>query len=79
MRRVRRVLDRLLPFVSHEGGLQDVDWEVHVIEGPEQNAFVIPGGKIFVFTGILPLVRDDDGLAAVLAHEISHVVAHHTA
>jgi predicted Zn-dependent protease len=76
---VKAVLERLLPFVQQAGGLEHVDWEVHVIESPEMNAFVIPGGKIFVFTGILPLCRDEDGLAAVLAHEISHVIAHHTA
>lgn len=35
-------------------------------------------GKVFVFTGILPICKDEDGLAAVLAHEISHVVAHHS-
>jgi len=36
-------------------------------------------GKVFVFTGILPLCQDEDGIAAVLGHEIAHVVAHHTA
>jgi Zn-dependent protease with chaperone function len=36
-------------------------------------------GKVFVFTGILPLCRDEDGIAGVLGHEIAHVVAHHTA
>ena len=41
------------------------------------NAFVLPGGKVFVFSGILPLVRNDSGLAAVLGHEIAHNVAGH--
>jgi Zn-dependent protease with chaperone function len=36
-------------------------------------------GKVFVFTGILPLCKDENGIAAVLGHEIAHVVAHHTA
>lgn len=36
-------------------------------------------GKVFVFTGILPLCKDEDGVAAVLGHEIAHVVAHHQA
>jgi Zn-dependent protease with chaperone function len=36
-------------------------------------------GKVFVFTGILPICQDEDGLAAVLGHEIAHVVAHHSA
>ncbi|EUC44879.1 hypothetical protein COCMIDRAFT_97039 [Bipolaris oryzae ATCC 44560] len=78
VRKVKKVLQRLLPYAEGEG-LQGLDWEVTVIESPEQNAFVAPGGKVFVFTGILPLCRDEDGIAAVLGHEIAHVVARHTA
>lgn len=44
-----------------------------------QNAFVIPGGKIFVFSGLLPVTQNEDGLAAVLGHEIGHQVARHIA
>lgn len=43
------------------------------------NAFVLPGGKIFVFTGILKVAGDDNALAAVLGHEIAHQVARHSA
>lgn len=79
-RLVKRVLERLLPFAFREGeGLSEMAWEVHVIDSPEMNAFVVPGGKVFVFTGILPHCKDEDGIAAVLGHEIAHVVAHHTA
>ncbi|CBX97487.1 hypothetical protein LEMA_P106180.1 [Plenodomus lingam JN3] len=78
VRLVKRVLARLLPYAEGEG-LKNLDWEVAVIDSPEQNAFVAPGGKVFVFTGILPMCRDEDGIAAVLGHEIAHVVAHHTA
>lgn len=73
-RSVKRVLNRLIPSC----GLTDLDWEVYVVDNPDLiNAMVVPGGKVFVFTGILPLCQDDDGLAAVLGHEISHVVARH--
>ncbi|KAH8719310.1 mitochondrial metalloendopeptidase OMA1 [Phaeosphaeriaceae sp. PMI808] len=78
VRQVKQVLERLLPYAEGEG-LKSMDWEVYVIDSPEQNAFVAPGGKVFVFTGILPLCQDEDGIAAVLGHEIAHVVAHHTA
>ncbi|KAJ2399492.1 metalloendopeptidase [Coemansia sp. RSA 2559] len=57
----------------------EADWEVHVIESPECNAFVLPGGKIFVFSGILRITESEDGLATVLAHEIAHQYARHTA
>ena len=77
VRLVRRVLDRLVPFAQGVG--EDTRWEVTVIESAELNAFVVPGGKVFVFTGILEACRDEDGVAAVLGHEIAHVVAHHTA
>ncbi|KAJ3366154.1 hypothetical protein GGF32_006603 [Allomyces javanicus] len=56
------------------------DWAVHVVDAPEiPNAMVLPGGKIFVFTGILPICKDQDGLAIVLSHEIAHQLARHTA
>ncbi|KAI9375205.1 peptidase family M48-domain-containing protein [Aspergillus egyptiacus] len=71
---VNRVLARLIPLAPIDGA----DWKVHVIQDDTQkNAFVLPGGKVFVFTGILPICRDEDGLAAVLGHEIAHVIAHH--
>ena len=50
-----------------------------MIDAPVANAFVLPGGKIFVFTGILPITQNDDGLAAVLGHELAHQFARHSA
>jgi len=59
---------------------KDVEWEVYVISDDNtKNAFVLPGGKIFVFTGILPVCKNDDGLASVLGHEVAHQVARHSA
>ncbi|KAL4873092.1 hypothetical protein BDV12DRAFT_182713 [Aspergillus spectabilis] len=73
---VDRVLQRLIPQARIDGA----DWKVHVIKDDSMtNAFVLPGGKVFVFTGILPICQDEDGLAAVLGHEIAHVAAHHPA
>jgi predicted Zn-dependent protease len=72
-KQVKRVIERLIPVC----GLKDLDWEVYVVESEMVNAMVVPGGKVFVFTGILPIAKDDDGLAAILGHEISHAVARH--
>ena len=58
----------------------DWDWQFTVIDDPKTvNAFCLPGGKIAVYTGILPLTKDDSGLAVVLAHETAHALAHHGA
>lgn len=74
---VAKVVERLLPSV---GDLAGDEWRVHVIDDPKMvNAFVMPGGKVFVFTGLLPVAKDENGLAAVLGHEIAHNVAHHSA
>lgn len=57
----------------------DADWEFIVIKEKEVNAFALPGGKVAVYEGILPVAKNDAGLATVLAHEIGHVMAHHSA
>jgi predicted Zn-dependent protease len=55
-------------------------WQVTLIDDPKTvNAWCLPGGKIAVYSGILPLTQDESGLAVVLAHETSHALAHHGA
>ncbi|KAL0465502.1 peptidase family M48 domain-containing protein [Neurospora intermedia] len=72
--RVKRVMAKLIPF----SGMKDENWEIFVIDDPHKaNAFVLPGGKVFVFSGILNLARTDSQLATVLGHEIAHNVADH--
>jgi metalloendopeptidase OMA1, mitochondrial len=53
------------------------EWEVNVLHDAQINAFCLPGGKIAVFTGLFRVATDDDQLATVLSHEISHALAHH--
>ncbi len=52
-------------------------WEFHVLESKKINAFCLPGGKIFVYTGLLKLVDNDDELAAVIGHEVAHAILRH--
>ncbi|KAH6572121.1 hypothetical protein BASA50_001111 [Batrachochytrium salamandrivorans] len=82
----RRVAGRLIQANKYA----DTDWEVFVISDPQANAFVLPNGKIFVFSGIIPIAMSDEGLAAILGHELhvanltlhlplSDQIAHHIA
>lgn len=59
--------------------LPDAKWEFVVFESKEANAFCLPGGKIGVYTGILPITKDEAGLATVLGHEVAHATARHGA
>jgi predicted Zn-dependent protease len=73
---VRRVSERIIE-VSGLG--TRYQWEYMIIDAPNTvNAAAIAGGRIMVYTGILPVARNDAGLATILGHEVGHVMAHHT-
>lgn len=61
--------------------ISGIEWKIHVVNDPKAppNAFVLPGGKVFVFSSILNICKNDDGLATVLSHEFAHQLARHTA
>jgi predicted Zn-dependent protease len=60
-------------------GLTGTSWEFVVFDNPAVNAFVLPGGKVGFFRGIFDLFENDDQLAAVMGHEVGHVIARHAA
>lgn len=73
--RVRDIVDRL----AEAAGANDTPWNVYVLRGPDiVNAAATRGNFVFVWTGMLDLVKNDGELAAVLAHEMGHVLADHT-
>lgn len=55
------------------------DWDVSVIQSDQANAFCLPGGKIAVYTGIIPIAQNQDALAAIMGHEIAHALLRHSA
>lgn len=70
---VRRVGERIAAVANLPGA----EWEFVVFESKEANAFCLPGGKVGIYTGILPITRDEAGLATVMGHEVAHAVARH--
>lgn len=72
---VRCVVSALVRQLPAQG--QSVGWETAVFANKEPNAFALPGGKVGVNTGIFSVARNQDQLAAVLAHEIGHVIERH--
>ncbi|WP_299546494.1 M48 family metallopeptidase [uncultured Helicobacter sp.] len=65
--------------IANVSNRPDFKWEFYVLEDKQVNAFCLPGGKVFVYTGLLKLVNSDDELAVVLSHEIAHTILRHGA
>ncbi|QDZ19724.1 metallopeptidase [Chloropicon primus] len=59
--------------------MKKLKWEFNLVDSPEVNAFVLPGGKVVVYTGLFGVLKSKEELAMVLAHEIAHTVARHNA
>lgn len=72
---VTRVAKRLAASTGEAG--KKFDWQVAVVQSPQVNAFCLPGGKIVVFTGIIPVAQSDEGLATVMGHEMAHATLRH--
>lgn len=70
---VRRIGKRIADVANQP----DFQWEFNVIESETQNAFCLPGGKVAVYTGILPVCQNEAGLAVVMSHEVAHAIARH--
>ncbi|WP_432695659.1 M48 family metallopeptidase [Marinobacterium sp. YM272] len=77
-RYVRCVSEALLDRLPARYGIQPQQWEILVFRNEAVNAFAVPGGKIGVYTGMLDMVENQDQLASVIGHEISHVLAQHS-
>ena len=65
--------------IAAVANLPNAQWEFVVFESQEANAWCLPGGKVGVYTGILPITKDEAGLATVIGHEVAHATAHHGA
>ncbi len=76
----KRIANAITQYYQQKGLASDVSkykWEFNLVESKEVNAWCMPGGKVVVYTGILPVTQNEDALAIVVGHEITHAVAGH--
>ncbi len=75
--RIKNAANNYYRSIGRESDLVNYQWEFNLIDDKQVNAWCMPGGKVAVYTGILPISKSDTGLAVVLGHEVSHALAGH--
>ena len=75
--KIQRAVERYFAENGMAGALKGYQWEFNLVESEDVNAWCMPGGKVVVYTGILPVTENETGLAVVMGHEIAHAVAEH--
>ena len=75
--RISDAAEKYLKAHGYGNYLADYRWEYNLVESKEMNAWCMPGGKIVVYSGILPITKNEAGLAAVMGHEVAHALANH--
>jgi len=76
---IKNAAEKYLTYLGQKDYLKDYRWEYKLVDSKDVNAWCMPGGKIVVYSGILPITKDNAGLATVMGHEVSHALANHGA
>lgn len=77
--RLANAVESYLNSHGYSNDVKNFHWEFNLVQNDQVNAFCMPGGKIVVYTGLLPVTQNETALAIVLGHEIAHAVAKHSA
>lgn len=77
--RIKYAAERFYSEIGQGNALQGYQWEFTLIQDDQLNAWCMPGGKVAFYTGILPVCKDDTGVAVVMGHEVAHALAGHSA
>jgi predicted Zn-dependent protease len=77
--RIQKAVEEYLNSVGQGAMLADFAWEFNLIESDQVNAWCMPGGKVAFYTGIMPICKDEAGVAVVMGHEVAHAIAGHGA
>jgi len=76
-RKIQGAVEQYFARQGKSDHLRGYEWEFNLVEDSAVNAWCMPGGKVVVYTGLLPVAKDEAGLAVVMGHEIAHAVANH--
>jgi len=77
--RINEIVVRIGKQIAAAANRPEFEWEFTVFESSQINAFCLPGGKVGVYTGILPVAANEAGLAVIMGHEVAHATEHHGA
>lgn len=77
--RIQKAVEQYCADKGMQNRLEGYEWEFNLVEDPNVNAWCMPGGKVVVYTGLLPITQTEAGLAVVMGHEIAHAFARHGA
>jgi predicted Zn-dependent protease len=75
--RIQKAVEQYMTAQGYQSALAGYQWEFNLVESKEVNAWCMPGGKVVFYTGILPICKDEVGVAVVMGHEVAHAVAEH--
>ena len=75
--KIQNAVERYMSENKLSDRLEGYNWDFNLVEDEQVNAWCMPGGKVVVYTGILPVTQDETGLAVVMGHEIAHAIAEH--
>ncbi len=74
---IQKAVERFMAQQNRAQSLSGYAWEFNLVQDNQKNAWCMPGGKVVVYSGILPITADESGLAVVMGHEIAHAIANH--
>jgi predicted Zn-dependent protease len=77
--RIQKAVESYFAMKQMSDQLSGYQWEFNLVEDSVMNAWCMPGGKVVVYTGLLPVTKTEPGLAVVMGHEIAHAIAEHGA
>ena len=74
---IKNAAERYYKSIGREADLQGYNWEFNLLEDKQLNAWCMPGGKVAFYSAIMPVCKDENGVAVVMGHEVSHALAGH--